>query len=54
MRPLGCCQSLLHRLARLGIIGAAPALLLVLTNGILDLVHPAGPPTAPIVLTGAT
>ena len=46
------CRSLVQHLTRLGLIGAMPALLLVLTNGPLDLAHPAGPHQAPPMPTG--
>ena len=52
MGPLMYCRSLVQHLTRLSIIGAVPALLLVLTNGTLYLVHPAGPPKAPTVSMG--
>jgi hypothetical protein len=54
MGSLVFCRSLGRHLTRLSFIGAVPALLLVLTTGTLDLVHAAGPHTAPRVSTDGT
>jgi len=53
MRRLASYRSLAPHLARLGMVGIAPALLLVLSNGALHLLHPAEPRQHPPVSTGS-